>query len=157
MAETQPKRPREDQQHHLFSHEVEPTKHHKTCNNYTQILSILDDNTEEDNNDQHQETTQRLTEFFTSLQQELISSSSDDPLLEEKQEEVEDGGEEKERVIIRHLLEASDDELGIPDDGYGVLEGNDAGGCCDSLCDELLGLQDEPANYCSLLQSKLIM
>ncbi|KAJ0447021.1 hypothetical protein HanRHA438_Chr17g0806081 [Helianthus annuus] len=153
MAETQPKRPREDQQHHVFSHEVEPTKHHKTCNNYTQILSILDDNTEED---QHQETTQRLTEFFTSLQQELIISSSSDPLPEEKQQEVEDG-EEKERVIIRHLLEASDDELGIPDDGYGVLEGNDAAGCCESLCDELLGLEDEAANYCSLLQSELIM
>ncbi|MFS8031738.1 hypothetical protein Hanom_Chr17g01549461 [Helianthus anomalus] len=155
MAETQPKRPREDQQHHLFSNEVEPTKHHKTCNNYTQILSILDDNTEED---QHQETTQRLTEFFTSLQQELIiSSSSSDPLPEEKQQEEVEDGEEKERVIIRHLLEASDDELGIPDDGYGVLEGNDAGGCCESLCDELLGLEDEPANYSSLLHSEVIM
>ncbi|KAI3729168.1 hypothetical protein L6452_17819 [Arctium lappa] len=163
MAETQPKRPREtepQEQQELFSCEIETTKRHK--NSYNQILSILDDNTE----DEQQETTQDLTDFFTALQQEI---SSADPLPElagkldqTVQEQTEEDGD-KERVI-RHLLEASDDELGIPNrvadgDGGGdddVLAGEE-GGFPVALCDGLWELEDEAANYYTLLHSELIM
>lgn len=161
MAETQPKRPREPEQQEFFPCEMEITKRHK--NSYNQILSILDDNTE----DEQQETTQDLTDFFTALQQELSSS---DPLPElagkpdqTVKEETEDG--DKERVI-RHLLEASDDELGIPNrvaDGDGDGGGDDdvlageEGGFPVALCDGLWELEDEAANYYTLLHSELIM
>nr|GEY96141.1 hypothetical protein [Tanacetum cinerariifolium] len=144
--ETQPKRQRgqEHEQHeNLFSCQLEATKRHKTC--YNQILSILEDNTE----DEHQETNQDLTDFFTSLQKELLFS---DPLPKTKndpepnvKEEAED--EDKE-MVIRHLLEASDDELGIPnrvanDDVLDVK--ND--GFPVSLSYGLLELEDDVANY----------
>ncbi|GJU32956.1 hypothetical protein Tco_1176545 [Tanacetum coccineum] len=149
MAETQPKRQRgqEHEQHeNLVSCQVEATKRHKTC--YNQILSILEDNTE----DEHQETNQDLTDFFTSLQKELLFS---DPLPKTKndpepnvKEEAED--EDKE-MVIRHLLEASDDELGIPnrvanDDVLDVKNG----GFPVSLSDGLWELEDDVANYYSL-------
>ncbi|KVH96115.1 uncharacterized protein LOC112527891 [Cynara cardunculus var. scolymus] len=163
MAETQPKRPREPEPEpeELFSCEMEITKRHK--NSYNQILSILDDNTE----DEKQETTQDLTDFFTALQRELSSS---DPLPElavkpdqTPKQETEDGDGDKERVI-RHLLEASDDELGIPNrvgdgDGGGeddILAGEEVGFPV-ALCDGLWELEDEAANYYTLLHSELIM
>ncbi|KAJ9548992.1 hypothetical protein OSB04_021535 [Centaurea solstitialis] len=166
--ETQPKRPREpeseQQQEGFFPCEIETTKRHKNSS-YNQILSILDDNTEEEEDEQHQD----LNDFFTALQQEL------DPFPEEvagkpdesaagKPEETEDGDDDKERVI-RHLLEASDDELGIPnrvadgDDGGGIIAAGEEGGFPVGLGggDGLWELEDEAANYYTLLHSELIM
>ncbi|KAI3812046.1 hypothetical protein L1987_16748 [Smallanthus sonchifolius] len=165
MAETQPKRRREQGQdeHELFSGGVEITKRHK--NSYNQILSILDDDTE----DEHQETTQDLTDFFSALQEALSSSDPIPELTIDSDQTVKpeagdgDGGKDKERVI-RHLLEASDDELGIPDYRVSVGGGGDGeaptgehGGFPVSLCDELCEIEDDAANFCTLVHSELIM
>ncbi|KAI3714275.1 hypothetical protein L1987_72872 [Smallanthus sonchifolius] len=165
MAETQPKRPREQGQdeHQFFSGEFEITKRHK--NSYNQILSILDDDTE----DEHQETTQDLTDFFSALQQELLSSNPLPELIIDSDQTVKqeagdgDGGKDKEWVI-RHLFEASDDELGIPDYRVSVGGGGDGealtgehGGFPVSLCEELWEVEDDAANFCTLLHSELIM
>ncbi|EOY01967.1 hypothetical protein QUC31_013509 [Theobroma cacao] len=73
--------------------------------------------------------------------------------------------DDKERVI-RHLLEASDDELGIPNreggDGLGVEvveyeeRFNNVGNGF-AFSDGLWELEDEAANYYTLLQSELFM
>ncbi|EEF39889.1 conserved hypothetical protein [Ricinus communis] len=79
----------------------------------------------------------------------------------------EDEEDDKDRVI-RHLLEASDDELGIPntetgsgfDDGYEgfVSSANGFSGVDGfSLCDGLWEIEDANANYYALLQSELFM
>ncbi|XP_039003746.1 uncharacterized protein LOC120130600 [Hibiscus syriacus] len=68
--------------------------------------------------------------------------------------------DDKEKVI-RHLLEASDDELGIPNKqsvfGVEFDEGFHNGGNSFALCDGLWELEDEAANYYTLLQSQLFM
>lgn len=66
-------------------------------------------------------------------------------------EELEEEGE-RERVM-RHLLEASDDELGIPNGEFLVGEGVDGV----ALSDALWELEDEAANYYTLFQSQLFM
>ncbi|KAK9116778.1 hypothetical protein Sjap_015725 [Stephania japonica] len=81
-------------------------------------------------------------------------------------------GESNKERVIRHLLEASDDELGIPtersdgeivrvvgggdDDGYDCYNGG-GGGVELSFCDGLWEFEDETANYYALLQSQLFM
>ncbi|XVF43096.1 hypothetical protein PTKIN_Ptkin02bG0012700 [Pterospermum kingtungense] len=79
-------------------------------------------------------------------------------------EDEEQGDKES---VIRHLLEASDDELGIPNRGEGEGVGvevvefdegfNNGGNIGFSLCDGLWELEDEAANYYTLLQSELFM
>lgn len=71
--------------------------------------------------------------------------------------------DDKEQVI-RHLLEASDDELGIPnregDFDVGVFEfeqGCNNGGNGLALCDRLWEFEDDAANYYTLLQSELFL
>ncbi|KAG7032206.1 hypothetical protein SDJN02_06249, partial [Cucurbita argyrosperma subsp. argyrosperma] len=64
----------------------------------------------------------------------------------------EEEGGERERVM-RHLLEASDDELGIPNSEFMVGEGVDGV----ALCDALWELEDEAANYYTLFHSQLFM
>ncbi|GMH31160.1 hypothetical protein Nepgr_033003 [Nepenthes gracilis] len=88
-------------------------------------------------------------------------SLSPSPPAQMKEEEGEDL--ERERVI-RHLLEASDDELGIPsteatvDGGQGAVPGEINGGDLLALSDDgLWDLEDEAANYYALLQSELFM
>ncbi|KAG7980646.1 hypothetical protein I3843_05G192800, partial [Carya illinoinensis] len=131
------------------------------------------------------EPTQDLSSLITTLQQELSSDSIFNPLsfpssksdpknpstatatLEDQTssstlllKEDEDQEDDKERVI-RHLLEASDDELGIPNREVGVVYDGDIdgfnGGDGLSLCDGLWELEDEAANYYTLLQSELFM
>ncbi|KAL5761812.1 hypothetical protein ACOSP7_018076 [Xanthoceras sorbifolium] len=176
MAETQTpsKRPREETQ----IEDVEETKRHKS---YVHILSLLEA--------EEEEPTQDLSSLITSLQQELSSDSVLDPLPSQtadndhkrnptiasattigdsnatsssspRSSSKEDEEEDRQRVI-RHLLEASDDELGIPnievcaDNGcYG--EGFN-GGAGFAFCDSLWELEDEAANYYTLLQSELFM
>ncbi|KAM0001136.1 hypothetical protein Hdeb2414_s0388g00883421 [Helianthus debilis subsp. tardiflorus] len=120
---------------------------------------------------EQQETTQELLDFFANL-------PSSDPFLDFTQlqpgpdpdtngESVDDNNDDKNSVI-RHLLEASDDELGIPsrvdDSGDGDVTGGDDdvtgggdggdGGYGDFW---LWELEDEAANYYTLLQSELFM
>ncbi|KAK7828541.1 hypothetical protein CFP56_030121 [Quercus suber] len=92
--------------------------------------------------------------------QNFTTSSSSSPKVLSKGDEEDD----KERVI-RHLLEASDDELGIPNREVGVgvgvvydfgVEGLN-GGDGYSFGDGLWELEDEAANYYTLLQSELFM
>ncbi|XVE53256.1 hypothetical protein DITRI_Ditri02bG0189600 [Diplodiscus trichospermus] len=181
MADQTPlKRQREETQCSDEQH-VEETKRHKSS--YNHILSLLE--AEED------EPNQGLSSLITTLQQELSSdplpcttttfeadlennvtttgaaaaeaassSSSSSSSSSLKEDEDQD---DKEKVI-RHLLEASDDELGIPnrEDGVGFEvvefeEGFNNGGNAFALCDGLWELEDEAANYYTLLQSELFM
>lgn len=99
------------------------------------ILSLLED-------DEDVPSNQDLSSFITSLQRELdntpadISTSSSASSLANKEdtnEAVEEDEEDKER-LMRRLLEASDDELGLPsrDDDSGEF-GWGEGIFCDGL------------------------
>ncbi|CAL5355098.1 hypothetical protein CsSME_00043665 [Camellia sinensis var. sinensis] len=155
MAETPLKRQREET--HVVEDEIEQ-QDPKRQKSFTHILSLLE---EEEDHEPHQD----FSSILSTLQQELSCSDSDpfslpgsetDP---DKDNPVpshgEDDEDERERVM-RHLLEASDDELGIPhrmdggDGDYGqVTDGGDAFG--------LWELEDEAANYYTLLQAELFM
>lgn len=162
MAETQCKRQREEE---TQVEDGEDSKRHKT---YNHILSLLEEDEDEPNKD--------LSSIITTLQEELscdssvpsfgfpetaitgcaLSSSSSSPstvVLKEEEEE-----EDNERVI-RHLLEASDDELGIPQREIQVCGGDEIyGGDAFAGCDDgFWQLEDEAANYYALLQAELFM
>ncbi|XP_071707117.1 uncharacterized protein [Rutidosis leptorrhynchoides] len=152
MAGTPPKRRREDISGYI---QIDTTKRHK--NTYIN----------------EQETTQDLQDFFTILYTDSFldvtkqpESDPDNNPTQDIKHELEEGNDEKES-FIRHLLEASDDELGIPAvDGVG--DSGDGGGGDEiagpgyrdyllDLCDGLWELEDEAANYYTLLQSELFM
>ncbi|KAL3840598.1 hypothetical protein ACJIZ3_025189 [Penstemon smallii] len=167
MAETQPKRLREE------SHHEENSKRQKPYNN---IFSFLD----EDEVEEQLELSQDLSAIFTTLQRELSTDSSStfefDSLPSTTEEsaapdhgttgspnytsDLDDGL----RSVMTHLLEASDDELGIPN-----IEGPDGNfnNTADARSDEinpfafndhgLWELEDEAANYYTVLQSELFM
>lgn len=182
MAETLSKRQREETKNEDCSGED-----HKRQKSYNHVLSILDS--------EEEEPTQDLSSLITTLQHEISSENSGfDPLPSASSEidpdnipattstsvedyscttssfssspssVVKDEQEDKEKVM-RHLLEASDDELGIPnrdlDVGgfdFGFDEDcvfNGKNGFCFS--DTLWELEDEAANYYTLLQSELFM
>ncbi|KAF3431437.1 hypothetical protein FNV43_RR26168 [Rhamnella rubrinervis] len=169
MAETPSKRQREETQ-------VEDFEEHKRQKSYNHILSLLE--AEED------EPTQDLSSIITTLQQELSSDSGFDPLpftaseidpenptsastaVEEytsssSSSEVlskEDDKENDKELVMRHLLEASDDELGIPNREL-VFDGDNGfnGGDGFPFSDGLWEFEDEAANYYTLLQSELFM
>lgn len=170
MAESTLKRQREGKQIEELV-EVEETKRHKPSS-YNHILSLLDEAEEE-------ESAQGLSSLMTSLQHELSSDDSvpcpntnndqesSNPITSSpssSSSKQEDEFDDKERVM-RHLLEASDDELGIPSmkasgannssidsDEVGISSAD-----CLALCDGLWDLEDEVANYYTLLQSQLFM
>ncbi|KAI6686448.1 hypothetical protein NL676_032361 [Syzygium grande] len=125
------------------------------------ILSFLDDQL-----DDGQISSQDLSSLISALQDELDSSESDPGLPSEPElaspsssssspEEESDGDEDKEKVF-RHLLVASDDELGLPSREDEVAEAG-AGGVEFLSYDGLWELEDEAANYYTLLQSELFM
>lgn len=182
MAETPLKRQREETQ----IEDYEESKRHKSFNH---IVSLLDAEEEEPNQDLSSLITtlqqelssdsnshsifdplsfptaendpESLTTASSTMKDQNFtssSSSSSSPKVLSKEDE----GDDKERVI-RHLLEASDDELGIPNREVGVgvvydfgVEGLN-GGDGYSFCDGLWELEDEAANYYTLLQSELFM
>ncbi|PWA62123.1 hypothetical protein CTI12_AA366780 [Artemisia annua] len=89
----------------------------------------------------------------------LFASISPDPFLEiamQPEPDPDNDDEDEKESVIRHLLEASDDELGLPavtKGGDDVAEVSYYG----DLCDGLWELEDEVANYYTLLQSELFM
>lgn len=178
MVETQlssSKRQRDEEPAHL--EDCEDPKRQKS---YNHILSLLDEDEEE--------PTQDLNSLITTLQQELSSDSLSNPDPEYQTTAdtsegynssssgssspsssplfLKENEQEKESVerVMRHLLEASDDELGIPhrelgnafedaeDEGFSSFGDNGL-----SLCDGLWELEDEAANYYTLVQSELFM
>ncbi|KAK1425791.1 hypothetical protein QVD17_21150 [Tagetes erecta] len=129
---------------------------------------------------QKQETNQDLLlDFFTNLSSDPFLDFNPQPESDPdhnpnpNKDLLQDDDDEKESVI-RHLLEASDDELGIPSRVDGGGDGGDGGGGGGSddvaggyfgdfefgLGDGLWELEDEVANanyYYTLLQSELFM
>ncbi|KAI3429151.1 uncharacterized protein J3R85_008569 [Psidium guajava] len=141
---------------------------------YKDILSLLEE--EED------VAGQDLSSLIASLQHELASGPGPSAASADKEADPEapsssappspppagegGGGDERERVM-RRLLEASDDELGLPSresseagDGVGVEEGDDGpcGGGGEGqgwidLCEGLAWeLEHEAADHCALLK-----
>lgn len=179
MAEISPKRHREES--HQDSDSISPdldgsnssSKRQKPYNN---ILNLLD---EEEPEPTHV-LSQDLSAIFTTFQQELSSSTSCDStttfdldsLPSVPEMETADRfqlsasavcGDEDESVksVMRHLLEASDDELGIPNarDDNGVENRNSCESLPFAFTDDngLWELEDVAANYYTVLQSELFM
>ncbi|CAH9096752.1 unnamed protein product [Cuscuta epithymum] len=144
---------------------------------YNHLLSIL----EEEDDDKDKPMQENLSAIFTSLQQELCSPSASHsssfeppppcntaeqpgpvvgPVGPRTSLELNPGFlprgnlvEEDEVSVMRRLLEASDDDLGIPSGGDvvdgGALNGINAGGSQDN--DGFWEVEDEIANYYGLL------
>ncbi|XP_022775794.1 uncharacterized protein LOC111317624 [Durio zibethinus] len=189
MAEQTPsKRQREEETQSLDQEYVEESKRHKS---YNHILSLLEAEEDEPNQDlsslittlqqelssdsvsddslpAYQTTTLEadpenlsITIAAASAANTMGSNLEDDTSATSSLKDEDHQDDDKERVI-RHLLEASDDELGIPnrEDGVGVEvvdfeEGCNNDGNVFALCDGLWELEDEAANYYTLLQSEL--
>ncbi|KAM2887638.1 hypothetical protein FF1_011479 [Malus domestica] len=142
---------------------------------YTDILSVLDE--------EEVETSEDLSSLITSLQQEISSEPlntfhGSETLAAESALEgyASSSGsstptssnacflkEDESERVLRRLLEASDDELGIPQreaDGFDDEAGNGFkfnGLDGFTFGDGLWELEDEAANYYTLMQSELFM
>ncbi|CAH9092951.1 unnamed protein product [Cuscuta europaea] len=149
-AQTQLKRRREET---TESVDEETSKRQK----YNHLLSIL----EEEDDDKDKPMQENLSAIFTSLQQELYSCEPPPPCNTAEQPGPVVGpvapktsSEEGDEVsVMRRLLEASDDDLGIPRSGAvvdgGALNGINAGGS--QANDGFWEVEDEIANYYGLL------
>ncbi|CAN6881535.1 unnamed protein product [Brassica oleracea] len=174
MAETTPiKRHREEE----TLADEEATKRQKPSSSSSssyndQILCLLDDS------DELNRPNKDLTSFLNALQQEISSDDknaavsgvsnvedSSTSCVSWKEDDVDDENNEK---VIQHLLEASDDELGIPTTGFGEsnydMIKNDinqdyvyGNSLLDGFGDAFWELEDEAANYYTLLQSELFL
>lgn len=160
MAETPSKRLRQDPHaSETFDFDDSNSKRQKPYNN---ILSLLDE--EDENFEQNQD----LSAIFTTLEQELSSSSTttaaafdfnSPPLTAVEDQQT---GEEDEGVksVMRHLLEASDDELGIPnytEENNNAQIKSDENNLLNFLDNGLWEFEDVAANYYTVLQSELFM
>lgn len=171
------KRQREEyEQETVLQEDTKRQKPSSSSTVYNQVQCLLYD--EEAKN----EAEHDLASLITSLQQEIsteeenaavfanpaLSSSacsSSSSSCDSKEDEYEG---EKEKVM-KHLLEASDDELGIPNTDFGgshyeMIKNETNQDYIDefSLIDDGFGnglweLEDEAANYYTLLQSELFM
>ncbi|KAL8111962.1 hypothetical protein AgCh_019605 [Apium graveolens] len=187
MAETLAKRHREEEEEISdIQDENREAKRYKSYNTTTNnkqqaLVSFLE---QQEDQDDVIVSSQDLSLFLTNLQHELFSDPS--PYLPDPSQlgphaahqtlvldpttkdwnicSKED--DEKESVIIRHLLEASDDELGLPNEvgvdrtvssGDEDFNGLDDKHNSSLFCDGLWELEDEAANYDTLLQSQLFM
>ncbi|XP_047961961.1 uncharacterized protein LOC125206779 [Salvia hispanica] len=116
------------------------------------------------NNDHEQEEPLEqqdhdLSAIFTTLEQELSLDSDSPPPAEE-----DDGV----KSIMRHLLQASDDELGIPNyssqefntnnnDDFGIIKSEENSISVNFFDNGLWEFDDEAANYYAIMQSELFM
>ncbi|KAI3467368.1 hypothetical protein Pfo_024031 [Paulownia fortunei] len=183
MAETVPKRLREESHEDSSSEFDGSSTNSKRQKPYGNILNLLDEEEEEEpSQEPSHELSQDLSAIFTTLQQELSSFTSCDSTttfdfdslpstaavveaeLYHHQATSADcgGGGEDEGVksVMRHLLEASDDELGIPNrrDENNVEILNSAENFPFAFTEHgLWELEDEAANYYTVLQSELFM
>ncbi|KAJ0247588.1 hypothetical protein HA466_0160280 [Hirschfeldia incana] len=173
MAETTPlKRHREEE----TLAEEETNKRQKPSSSSSssyndQILSLLNDSDElnQPNND--------LTSCIISLQQDISSDDQNGAVSEVSNVEnssscvsskEDDVDEENKEKVMQHLLEASDDELGLPNNEFGesnyemikneisqdYVYGDNL---LDGFGDAFWELEDEAANYYALLQSQLFL
>ncbi|CAK8536770.1 unnamed protein product [Lathyrus sativus] len=187
MEETKmPKRPREPQMERDLDFE-ESSKKHKPYNHILSLLDLEEEESTQDLSPMIRTLQQEITRASDNYQDTLLISQNDQNnltsfgcnILEDdstlscfssttSQHVLKEEEEEDEKVkVMRHLLQASDDELGIPStsgDDYGVVGfgGEDYGfnggdEFSSSLCDKLWELEDERANYYSLLQSELFL
>ncbi|KAK6159985.1 hypothetical protein DH2020_003366 [Rehmannia glutinosa] len=182
MAETLPKRLREESlEESEFDDSSAISKRQKP---YNSILNLLDEEEEgEPSHEPNHELSRDLSAIFTTLQQEISSSASGDSTtafdfdslpctaaveeadLSRCQSISADcgGGDEDDGVklsVMRHLLEASDDELGIPNrsrDENDVEIFKSGENFPFAFTDGLWELEDEAANYYTVLQSELFM
>lgn len=151
MAEPQQKRLREES-HQEFEDINSNSKRQKPYNN---ILSLLDDEEEEPIED--------LSAMFTTLEQELSSSATTfdfESPAEDDAHHQKTVAEDDDAVnsVIRHLLEASDDELGIPNtDNYNHEIKSDEIFPFGFVDNGLWELEDVAANYYTILQSELFL
>ncbi|KAK7368080.1 hypothetical protein VNO80_10102 [Phaseolus coccineus] len=179
-----PKRPREEPQVEEKDLDFEQDYSSKRHKPYTHILSLLDS--------EEEDSTQDLSPLITTLQQEITSASNNHnfqdalllcptqpidldtlttinalengptPTSQQQQQVVKEEEESDKERVMRHLLQASDDELGIPSSGDGVFgfvgdDGFNSEHGFSSLCDKLWELEDERANYYAFLQSELFL
>ncbi|KAK1379608.1 Zinc finger CCHC domain protein [Heracleum sosnowskyi] len=152
MAEKQTKRYREEETQAASTQDFPNQKRQNSCTQ--QQVQVL----YEDISDPCQEPDPELAPMQRSQTVEPATEDCSPRCMLTKEEEDE---EEKERMI-RHLLEASDDELGLPNKSS-VLLGEDFSDpvnlfydpflCCDGIWE----LEDEVANYSTLLQAELFM
>ncbi|KAL8104714.1 hypothetical protein AgCh_028786 [Apium graveolens] len=152
MAEKQTKRYREEEtqeastQYFPFQKRQKSSTQHQVQVFYEDILDPFQEPDPELPPMQHNQTVEPATE-----------DCSPSCMLTKEEEE-----DEEKEGMIRHLLEASDDELGLPDNSS-VLLGKDFSDpvnlfydpflCCDGIWE----LEDEVANYSTLLQAELFM
>lgn len=151
MADKQTKRYREEETQADSTQDFPFLKRQNSCTQQVQVLyeDILDPSQEPDPEHppmQHKQTVEPAKE----------DCSPSCMLTKEEEEEDEKGR------MIRHLLEASDDELGLPNKSSELL-GEDFSDpvnlfydpflCCDGIWE----LEDEVANYSTLLQAELFM
>ncbi|KAF8408080.1 hypothetical protein HHK36_007221 [Tetracentron sinense] len=155
MAETVPLKRHRYETDQMEDEERE-SKRHKS---YNQILSLLE--ADEDDQTNQELSAHPLPEPASESGPDInptsaaaLDSSSSSSLLFFDEEEDKEG-------VIRHLLEASDDELGIPQREVRVLndeeDDSNARGDCISLCGGFWEFEDQIANYYTLLQSELFM
>ncbi|GFP86180.1 hypothetical protein PHJA_000761800 [Phtheirospermum japonicum] len=138
---------------------------------YNNIISLLDDDDEEEVEPSHEpshELSHDLSAIFTTLQQELTSFGSPpssaaaaDDMAGRHVTGGGDGEEGLKLAVMRHLLEASDDELGIPNRSTDEINPDilDSGENFNVAFndDGLWEFEDETANYYTGLQSELFM
>ncbi|KAL6570043.1 hypothetical protein OROMI_014557 [Orobanche minor] len=171
MAEIQQKRLREEEIIE-FDDSYPNSKRQKPYNN---ILSLLD----VEEGDDEEEPNQDLSVILSTLQHEIsfpTASGLDSPPSNSEGDQKtstvssaprspssDDGVYEDERVksVMRHLLEASDDELGIPntEEPYSNVDEKSSieNLPFESVDDGLWELEDVAANYYTMLQSELFM
>ncbi|KAL1539421.1 hypothetical protein AAHA92_28040 [Salvia divinorum] len=128
------------------------SKRHKP---YNTILSLLDEEEETLEQQSHD-----LSAIFTTLEQEL-DFDSPPPATEAAEED------EGVKSIMRHLLEASDDELGIPNysseenitnnDDVGIIKSEENTISVNFFDNGLWEFDDVAANYYAIMQSELFM
>ncbi|CAA0823862.1 Unknown protein [Striga hermonthica] len=137
---------------------------------YGGILSLLD----QDEDDCEAAHGQDLAAVFSALQQEISDAAAavdvDSPALAAAEDRSAADGEEGEaESVMRRLLEASDDELGIPsaEEMYGNINNGNGDEIVDGIrpgedlpfgfVDNLWELEDVAANYYTMLQSELFI
>lgn len=155
------KRPRDGQLPSSPASEGDAGEAFKRQRPYDDILSLLDE--EED------EPHQDVSYLMTTLQQEISSPPSTGPPspspAADGASKVSDREEDEGERVMKHLLEASDDELGLPnttetggESGPETLDRAAAAKGVAELCDGgLWELEDEAANYYTMVQSEFFM